>query len=109
MPWVHLGIAIASEVFATSCLKASAGFTRLAPSTGVAVGYALAFYFLSRTLEVIPVGIAYAVWSGVGVAAITLIGWLRFGQALDGPALGGIGLIVAGVVLLSAFSRAAVH
>ncbi len=109
MQWLYLAIAISSEVFGTSCLKLSEGFTRLWPSIGVAAGYGVAFVFLSFTLKTMPVGIAYAVWSGVGVAAITLIGWARFGQRLDAAAFVGIGLIIAGVVVLNALSRSSAH
>jgi small multidrug resistance pump len=104
MNWLYLAIAILSEVVATSALKASAGFTRLYPSLLVVGGYALAFYFLSLTLRVIPVGIAYAIWSGVGVVLVCLLGWLVYGQKLDIAAGIGIALIVAGVVVLNAFS-----
>jgi small multidrug resistance pump len=107
--WLYLAIAIMSEVVATTCLKLSDGFTRLVPSLVVVVGYAISFVFLSLTLKTMPVGIAYAVWSGIGLSAITLIGWLRFGQVLDGPALAGIALIVTGVVVLNAFSRSVAH
>jgi small multidrug resistance pump len=109
MHWLYLAVAILSEVVATTFLKLSSGFTRLGPSLVVVVGYGVAFVFLSLTLRTMPVGIAYAVWSGVGVAAISLIGWLRFGQALDGPALVGIALIVAGVVVINGLSRSVVH
>lgn len=109
MPFLHLALAILSEVVATSALKASAGFTRLWPSVVVVAGYASAFYFLSLTLRTIPVGVAYAIWSGAGVALITLIAWLLYGQSLDLAALIGIGLIVAGVVVLNVFSKAAAH
>jgi small multidrug resistance pump len=108
-PWIFLALAIVSEVVARSALKASDGFSRLGPSLVVVVGYAAAFYFLSLTLRTIPVGVAYAVWSGVGVALIALIGWLVFGQALDGPAIMGVLLIVAGVVVLNVFSRMNTH
>lgn len=108
-PWIFLALAIVSEVAATSALKASDGFSRLGPSLVVVVGYAAAFYFLSLTLRTIPVGVAYAVWSGVGVALIALIGWLVFGQALDAPAIIGLLLIVAGVVVLNVFSRMGTH
>lgn len=104
--WTLLVVAIFAEVVGTSALKASEGFTRLWPSIIVVAGYGAAFYFLSRTLNDLPVGIAYAVWSGMGVALITLIGWLVFKQALDLPALIGILLIVAGVVVLNVFSQA---
>ena len=107
--WIYLGIAIVSEVIGTSALNASAGFSRPLPSLIVVVGYAVAFYCLSLALTSIPVGIAYAIWSGVGVALIALVGWAIFGQALDAPAIIGIALIVAGVVVLNVFSRTSVH
>jgi small multidrug resistance pump len=103
--WIFLSIAIVCEVIGTSALKASDGFTRLWPSVIVIVGYAAAFYFLSLTLKTIPVGVAYAVWAGAGVALIALIGWLYFGQTLDAPAIIGMLLIVAGVVVLNVFSE----
>jgi small multidrug resistance pump len=105
--WLLLGGAILFEVGATTALKASDGFTRLWPTLGALAGYALAFWLLALTLRVIPVGIAYAVWSGVGIALITLLAWLLFGQRLDAAALAGIGLIVAGVVVIAMFSRVA--
>ncbi len=107
--WIFLSIAIISEVVATSALKQSEGFSKLAPSIIVVVGYGLAFYFLSLTLRTIPVGIAYAVWSGLGVALISIIGWFFFNQKLDLPALIGIGLIVAGVAVLNIFSNVSSH
>lgn len=107
--WVYLSIAVVSEVAATSALKASNGFSRLWPSLVVIVGYGLAFYFLSMTLRTVPVGIIYAIWSGAGVALITLIAWLFMGQHLDGPAIVGLALIVAGVVVLNLFSKAVPH
>jgi multidrug transporter EmrE-like cation transporter len=99
------GIAILSEVIATSALKASEGFTKPWPVLILAVGYASSFYFLSLTLRTIPVGIAYAIWSGVGVILISLLAWWLYGQSLDKAALIGIGLIVAGVVVLNLFSE----
>jgi len=102
--WLFLSLAIVSEVFATSALKASDGFTKLGPSVAVAVGYGAAFYLLSLTLRAIPVGIAYAVWSGVGIVLVSAIAWVLFDQRLDGPALLGISLILAGVVVLNVFS-----
>ena len=108
-PWLALSAAIVSEVIATSALKASDGFTKPGPVVLVVLGYAAAFYFLALTLRSIPVGIAYAVWSGVGIVLICLIGWLAFGQRLDVPAMIGIGLIIAGVVILNVFSKAAAH
>ena len=107
--WIFLSIAIVSEVIATSALKASDGFSRLWPSLVVAAGYMAAFYFLSLTLKTIPIGVAYAIWSGAGVALIALIAWVFFGQALDAPAVIGLALIVAGVVVLNVFSKTVAH
>ena len=106
MSYLHLAIAIVAEVIGTAALKAAEGFTRPLPSLVVVAGYGTAFYFLSLALKTIPVGIAYAIWSGVGVALITLIGWLLFKQRLDAPALAGLALIVAGVVVIQFFSAA---
>ncbi len=102
--WLILAAAIVSEVIATSCLKAAEGFTRVWPSVIVVVGYMVAFYLLSLTLRTIPVGVAYAIWSGVGVVLIALSGWLFLGQTLDFPAIIGLTLIVAGVVVINVFS-----
>ncbi len=104
MTYLMLLIAIIAEVAATSALKAADGFTKLWPSVIVVVGYATAFYFLSLTVRVIPVGIVYAIWSGVGIALIALVGWLILGQKLDLPAIAGIGLIASGVMVISLFS-----
>lgn len=104
MSYLYLAIAILGEVIGTSALKATAGFSRLGPSLVVVAGYGVAFYFLALALKTIPVGVAYAIWSGVGVALITLIGWAVFRQKLDAPALAGIALIVAGVVVIQFFS-----
>lgn len=109
MHWIFLTLAIISEVVGTSALKTSEGFSRLWPSLVVVVGYALAFYFLSLVLKTIPVGVAYATWSGVGIVLIALIAWIVHGQALDLPAIAGIALIVAGVVVLNLFSRSVSH
>lgn len=108
-PWIFLSLAIVSEVIGTSALKAAEGFSRPWPSLLVIAGYASAFYFLSLTLKTIPVGVAYAIWSGAGIALIALIAWLFYGQRLDPPAVLGLLLIVAGVVVLNVFSRAAPH
>lgn len=105
MTYLMLLIAIVAEVAATSALKAADGFTKLWPSAIVIVGYATAFYFLSLTVRVMPVGIVYAIWSGVGIALIALVGWLVLGQKLDLPAIAGIVLIAAGVMLISLFSE----
>lgn len=104
MPQLALAVAIVCEVIATAALKASDGFSRLGPSLVVIAGYAAAFYLLAVALRVIPVGVAYAVWSGVGIVGIALIGRFVFGQTLDAPALIGIGLILAGVLVLNLFS-----
>ncbi|MEQ1668354.1 MAG: multidrug efflux SMR transporter [Sulfuriferula sp.] len=109
MQWIYLAIAIVSEVVATSALKAAEGFTRLVPSTLVVVGYALAFYFLSLTLRTIPLGVAYAIWAGVGVALVALVGWVVYHQSLDIAALIGIALIISGVIVLNLFSKTVVH
>lgn len=107
--WLLLSAAIVAEVAGTSFLKASEGFTRLGPSLVVVVGYAVAFYLLSLTLKVIPVGVAYAIWSGVGVALIAIIGWIFFGQRLDAPAIIGMAMIVGGVIVLNVFSSSVAH
>jgi small multidrug resistance pump len=109
MNYLYLTIAIVSEVIATSALKAASGFTRLGPSLLVVVGYASAFYFLSLTLRTIPLGVAYAIWSGVGVALVTAVAWVFYGQRLDLPALIGLALIIAGVLVLNLFSKSATH
>jgi len=104
--WLILGIAIVAETIATSALKSSEGFSKLWPSALVVAGYGIAFYCLSLTLRVIPMGVTYAVWSGIGIALITLVGWLVYGQKLDAPALIGIALIIAGVIVMNVFSKA---
>jgi len=109
MSWFLLAVAITAEVIATTALKASDGFTRLYPSLVTCAGYAISFYCLAQTLRFIPVGIVYAIWSGVGIVAISIIGYLLYKQTLDGAALLGIGLIVAGVLVLNIFSRSVVH
>ena len=107
--YIYLTIAIIAEVIATSALKASSEFTKLGPSLIVALGYSVAFYMLSLCLKDIPVGIAYAIWSGLGIVLITLIAWLLYGQKLDAPALLGLGLIIAGVATIQLFSSATTH
>lgn len=107
--WIFLGVAILSEVVATSALKSSEGFTRLWPTLLVVAGYMLAFYFLSLTLRTIPVGVAYAIWAGLGVALIALVSWVIFDQKLDLPAMIGMGLIVSGVIVMNVFSSTVVH
>lgn len=107
--WLFLAAAICFEVVATSALKASDGFSKFWPSVLVVCGYTLAFYFLALTLRTIPVGIAYAIWAGAGVALITLIGWLVFKQTLDLAAIIGILFIVTGVMILNIFSKVSPH
>lgn len=101
MPWLQLVLAIVFETAATSALKASDGFSRIGPSLLCVAGYACSFYLLSLALRTIPVGIAYAVWSGAGVVLISLVAWIAFDQRLPPAAWLGIGLIVAGVALLN--------
>ncbi len=105
MTWVYLLAAIAAEVVATSALKLSDGFTRLGPTSLSIAGYIIAFYFLALTLRSMPVGVAYAIWSGIGVVAIALIGHFKFGQVLDTAGLVGIALITAGVLVLNLLSK----
>ncbi|MPS30159.1 MAG: QacE family quaternary ammonium compound efflux SMR transporter [Alcaligenaceae bacterium] len=107
--YAYLGIAIVAEVCATSALKASENFTRLGPSIVTVLGYVIAFYFLSLTLRTMPTGIAYAIWSGVGIVLISAVSWVWFKQALDLPALIGLGLIIAGVIVVNVFSKSMGH
>lgn len=109
MHYLWLAIAIVAEVIATSALKASESFTRLWPSLVVVAGYAVAFLCLSLTLRTIPVGIAYAIWSGVGIVLIAAIGWVFYRQVLDLPAILGLGLIIAGVLVVNLFSKTVGH
>ncbi len=107
--WLQLLLAIVAEVVATSALKASNGFTRLWPAVIVVVGYSVSFYCLSLVLKTIPVGITYAVWSGLGIVLITLAAWWLYGQTIDTAGLVGMGLILAGVVVLNVFSASGGH
>ena len=109
MHYVYLGIAIVSEVIGTSALKASKEFTQLWPSVVVVCGYGIAFYFLTLSLRHIAVGIAYAIWAGLGIVLITLAGKVLYQQNLDAPAVVGMALIVCGVVVIHLFSHTAVH
>lgn len=109
MNFYWLGAAIVTEVIATSSLKASNGFTRLGPSVLVVLGYAAAFYCLSQTLKTVPIGLAYAIWSGVGTVLIALVGVFLYRQTLDRAAVLGIALIIAGVVVLNLFSKSTAH
>ena len=109
MKWVYLLLAIVPEVVATSALKSSESFSRLWPSVLTVVGYGVAFYLLILTLRELPVGIAYAIWSGVGIVLVSLAAVVLFGQKLDLPALIGMGLIVAGVIVINVCSKSVVH
>ncbi|NJD05554.1 MAG: QacE family quaternary ammonium compound efflux SMR transporter [Methylococcaceae bacterium] len=105
-PWIMLAVAIISEVAATSALKVCDGFTRLWPSIIVVAGYGTSLTLLSLVLKTLPVGVVYAIWSGTGIALIVVAAWLFLGQSLDLPAIVGLLLIVAGVVVLRVFSKA---
>lgn len=109
MPYLYLAIAVAFETIGTSAMQASQQFTRLWPSGLVVVGYAISFYFMALTLRFMPVGIVYALWSGLGIILIALIGYAVFGQKLDLPAIAGLGLIIAGIVVIQLFSNATAH
>lgn len=109
MHYVYLSIAIVSEVIGTSALKASKEFTQLWPSVAVVGGYVIAFYFLTLSLRHIAVGIAYAIWAGLGIVLITLAGRVLYRQVLDMPAVLGMLLIICGVVIIHLFSHTAVH
>ena len=105
MHYLTLSLAIAFEVAATTALQASNGFTRPLQTAVALIGYAIAFYCLSLTLRTMPVGIAYAIWSAVGIVLIAAIGWVFYRQVLDAPALIGIALIIAGVLIVNLFSK----
>ena len=109
MHYALLILAVLAETIGTTALHASQQFTRFWPSVVVIVSYAIAFYLLSQTLKVMPVGIMYAIWSGLGIVFIALFGWLIFRQPLDTAALLGLGLIVAGILVIQVFSNATPH
>jgi small multidrug resistance pump len=109
MVYLFLTIAIISEVVATAALKASENFTKPIPLVIVAVGYAIAFFCLSLTIRTLPVGIAYAIWAGCGIVLVTGAGYVLFGQKLDAAAIAGVSLIIAGVVVVNAFSETIAH
>jgi small multidrug resistance pump len=109
MGYLYLAIAIIAEVFATNALKASEQFTKLGPSIFVVVGYGTAFYFLSLVLKTIPVGVAYAIWSGVGIVLIAIAAAIMFKQVPDIPAIVGMALIVSGVIVIYVFSKTVSH
>jgi len=107
--YLYLAIAIVAEVIATNALKASDGFTKLAPSLLVLVGYGIAFYLMTLVLKTIPVGLAYAIWAGLGIVLVALAAAVMFRQVPDLPGVIGMALIVAGVVIISAFSKTTGH
>ena len=107
MGYLYLAIAIITEVTATSALRESDGFSRLGPSMVVMVGYCASFYFLGLVLKTIPIGVAYAIWAGLGIVLITIVGAVAFGQKMDLPAIIGIAMITFGVVVLRVFSNSA--
>ncbi len=109
MAYLYLAVAIIAEVIATSALKASAEFSRLYPSLVVVVGYGLAFYFMTLALRTIPVGITYAIWSGVGIVLITIAGAVLYREIPDIPAIIGMGLIISGVLVIHIFSKTISH
>ncbi|SHE40115.1 small multidrug resistance pump [Ruegeria intermedia] len=107
--YLILLLAVVAETIGTTALQASQQFTRLWPSVLVVVGYGVAFYLMALTLKVMPVGIVYAIWSGLGITLIALIGFVVFGQRLDWPAVLGLAMILGGILVIHLFSRAAVH
>lgn len=109
MHYLALFLAIVAETVGTSALQASQQFTRLGPSILVVLSYGIAFYLLSITLKVMPVGVVYAIWSGLGIVLIAFAGLVIFGQKLDLPAIIGLGLIILGVVVLNVFSTTTLH
>lgn len=109
MHYLYLAIAICAEVVATSALKATDGLTKLWPTVIMIAGYAVAFIGLSLTVKTMNLGIAYAIWAGVGIVLISIVGWVLYKQALDAPALVGMGLIISGVVVINLFSKSVTH
>jgi small multidrug resistance pump len=107
--WVALAIAIVAEVIGTTALKASNEFTRLLPSLIVVVGYGTAFYFMAMSMRVLPVGIMYAIWSGMGIVLVSIIGWVIYRQVLDVPAIIGMALIILGAIVINVFSKTIGH
>lgn len=109
MPYVYLIIAVAFETIGTTAMQASQQFTRLWPSLIVVGAYCAAFYFMSLTLKFMPVGIVYAIWSGLGIVFIALIAWVLFGQKLDLAAIAGLALIISGIIVIQLFSNSTHH
>ena len=108
-PLLMLGAAIVTEVIATTALKSSDGFQRLAPGALAIVGYCISFYLLSQVMKSIPTGVVYAIWSGLGIVLITIASFLIYRQTIDLAGMLGMGLIIAGVVVLNVFSKSASH
>ena len=108
-PYLLLGISIVAEVVATSALKSSQGLTRLGPSALAVLGYCVAFYLVSKVMNHMATGVVYAVWSGLGIVLISLVGWLLYGQKLDLPAVVGMAMSVGGVLVIQLLSKAAGH
>ena len=109
MQFLYLAIAIVAEVIGTTALKAADGFSAPGPSAVVVAAYGVSFYFLSLALRTIPIGLAYAIWSGIGIVLISLAGWLVYRQSLDAAAIAGMGLIIAGVLVINLFSKSMPH
>jgi small multidrug resistance pump len=109
MEWVILYVAVLFEVAATTALKASEGFTRLIPSLIVVAGYGVAFYLMTLSLNKIPLAVVYAVWSALGIALISIVGAIRYGERLDAPAVAGLAMIVGGVIVINVFSKSVAH
>jgi len=109
MAWIYLTIAIIAEVVSTAALKSSEGFTKLTPSILVVVGYGISFYLLSKIVQLLPLAITYAIWSGVGIALVGIVGWIWLDQKLDLAAICGIALIILGVVVINVFSSTISH
>ncbi len=107
--YLYLGLAIICEVIATSFLARSEGFSKLGPTAVSLVGYAISFYLLSLTLRTVPTGVAYAIWSGVGIVLVSAVAYFWQGQKLDAPALAGMAMIVGGVLVINLFSKTAGH
>ena len=105
MKWIYLLVAIITEVIATSALKESEGFSKTLPSVIVIIGYSLTFYFMSLTLKEMSVGITYAIWSGMGILLISLIGYFKYNKVLDGPGILGMTFIVIGIIILRFYSK----
>lgn len=107
--YAFLFIAVLLETFGSACLQSSQQFTRFWPTLGVILGFGSAFWFFTLVLKVLPLGVTYALWSGIGIILISLSGRVFFGQKLDSPALLGLGLIIAGILVINLFSKTATH